>query len=45
MILNGTINLTGVQMPIASEVYNPILDELEENGITFFEEEMVLENH
>ncbi|MBI1837818.1 MAG: saccharopine dehydrogenase NADP-binding domain-containing protein [Flavobacteriia bacterium] len=39
MILNETLEITGVQMPISAEVYNPILKELEENGITFLEEE------
>ena len=38
-ILNGTISTPGVQLPITKEVYNPILKELAENGITFKEEE------
>ncbi|NJW53011.1 saccharopine dehydrogenase family protein [Salinimicrobium oceani] len=38
-ILNGTISTPGVQLPISKEVYDPILKELAENGITFREEE------
>lgn len=38
-ILNGTISTPGVQLPISKEVYEPILKELAENGITFKEEE------
>ncbi|WP_423820018.1 saccharopine dehydrogenase C-terminal domain-containing protein [Salinimicrobium sp. TIG7-5_MAKvit] len=38
-ILNGTISTPGVQLPITKEVYDPILKELAENGITFREEE------
>lgn len=36
-ILNGEIKTPGVQMPILKEVYQPILKELEENGIVFHE--------
>ena len=36
-ILNGTIKTPGVQIPISKEVYTPILEELEENGIKFSE--------
>ncbi|WGF93230.1 saccharopine dehydrogenase family protein [Aequorivita marisscotiae] len=39
-ILNGEINTPGVQRPIAKEVYEPILKELEENGVIFREEEV-----
>jgi saccharopine dehydrogenase-like NADP-dependent oxidoreductase len=39
MILNGTIKAKGVQMPLASEIYNPILNELESFGISFEEKE------
>ncbi len=38
-ILNGTISTPGVQLPITREVYEPILKELAENGISFREEE------
>jgi saccharopine dehydrogenase-like NADP-dependent oxidoreductase len=37
MVLNKQINLTGVHIPVIPEIYNPILDELEEIGITFKE--------
>jgi saccharopine dehydrogenase-like NADP-dependent oxidoreductase len=40
MILNNQISLIGVQIPIQSEVYNPILKELEEYGIQFKEDEL-----
>ena len=36
-ILNGNITKPGVQIPIAKEVYEPILKELKENGIIFNE--------
>jgi saccharopine dehydrogenase-like NADP-dependent oxidoreductase len=41
MILNGTLQSKGVQIPVLPEIYNPILDELELYGIKFIEEEMV----
>ncbi len=37
MILNKNINLTGVHIPVIPDIYNPILDELEEMGIKFDE--------
>ena len=39
-ILNGEITSPGVQLPIAKEVYEPILKELEEKGIVFMEEKV-----
>ena len=39
-ILNGDIKTPGVQLPIKKEVYDPILKELEEYGITFNEKEV-----
>jgi saccharopine dehydrogenase-like NADP-dependent oxidoreductase len=39
MILNGKMTRKGVQLPIYADVYNPILNELEEFGITFIESE------
>ncbi|MDE0599691.1 MAG: saccharopine dehydrogenase, partial [Dokdonia donghaensis] len=39
-ILNGEITTQGVQLPINREVYEPILKELEEYGITFKEYEV-----
>lgn len=40
LILLGKINLTGLHIPILPEIYNPVLEELNENGIIFFEEEV-----
>lgn len=37
LILQNKINLQGVQMPISPKVYNPILEELEDYGISFKE--------
>ncbi len=39
-ILNGDIKTPGVQLPIKKEVYEPILKELEDYGITFKEYEV-----
>lgn len=39
LVMNGTIQATGVQVPTQPEFYNPILKELEEYGIRFVEEE------
>lgn len=39
-ILNGEITTPGVQMPLAKEVYEPVLKELEEFGIIFNEKEV-----
>ncbi|MFN3755953.1 MAG: saccharopine dehydrogenase family protein [Flavobacterium sp.] len=40
LILNGKIKTPGVQMPIKSEVYEPLLKELESYGIVFTEKEV-----
>ncbi|UKN00612.1 saccharopine dehydrogenase NADP-binding domain-containing protein [Paracrocinitomix mangrovi] len=40
MILNGTIQMKGVQLPIHKEIYDPILDELETYDIKFTEKEI-----
>lgn len=37
MILNGKITAKGVKLPISANIYEPILDELEELGIVFTE--------
>ncbi|PNX49341.1 MAG: saccharopine dehydrogenase [Thermoplasmata archaeon M11B2D] len=37
MILQEQITLSGVHIPVVPEIYNPILDELEDLGITFME--------
>lgn len=39
MLLTGKIKLTGVHTPVIPELYNPILDELEQYGIVFTETE------
>jgi saccharopine dehydrogenase (NADP+, L-glutamate forming) len=38
LILNGEIESTGVKIPTTKDIYNPVLKELKENGITFIEE-------
>jgi saccharopine dehydrogenase-like NADP-dependent oxidoreductase len=35
LILNGTIQLTGLHIPVKKEIYEPVLKELEEYGIQF----------
>lgn len=40
MILNGTITTSGVHIPIEKEIYEPILDELENYGVHFSEKEV-----
>jgi saccharopine dehydrogenase-like NADP-dependent oxidoreductase len=42
LLLNGTIKGSGVRIPVKPDLYNPILDELEELGIKFVEETRVL---
>lgn len=37
LILNGTINLTGLQIPTSKEIYEPVLAELEKHDIRFTE--------
>lgn len=37
LILHGQIDLTGVQIPVVPEIYEPVLAELEELGIRFVE--------
>jgi hypothetical protein len=32
-ILEGDINLTGVHIPVIPEIYDPVLDELEQLGV------------
>lgn len=38
LILQGKVTLTGVHIPVMSEVYNPVLDELKDYGIDFIDE-------
>ena len=42
MILNGELNETGVTLPVQSEVYEPILEELQTFDIRFIEKEELL---
>ena len=44
MILNGTLTMKGVHIPVMKEVYHPILVELEAYGITFQEQTILLED-
>jgi saccharopine dehydrogenase-like NADP-dependent oxidoreductase len=37
LILNGTIKLTGLHIPTAKEIYEPVLKELEQYGVRFNE--------
>lgn len=37
LILNGTIGLKGIQVPVSKEVYEPVLNELAQHGIEFLE--------
>jgi saccharopine dehydrogenase-like NADP-dependent oxidoreductase len=43
MILNGEIAERGVMLPLQSHIYEPILEELNQNGISFNETETVQE--
>ncbi len=45
LILNGDINLSGVQVPTIKEIYKPVLKELEEHGIKFIKEKIVNEDY
>ncbi len=42
LILEGKINLKGVQIPVHKQVYEPVLKELERYGISFGENEVVI---
>ena len=37
LILNGTIAVKGLHIPVAKEIYEPVLKELEAHGIVFNE--------
>jgi saccharopine dehydrogenase-like NADP-dependent oxidoreductase len=43
MILNEEIMLNGVYIPVIPEIYNPILDELEQVGIKFIDEKKIID--
>ncbi len=40
LILSGAITATGVKRPVEKNIYEPVLKELEENGIQFTEEQI-----
>ena len=40
LILNGVIKSTGVRVPVSKDIYKPVLEELEQYGIRFIEEEI-----
>ena len=40
MILTGKISSTGVHIPIRKDIYEPVLEELEEYNIRFTEDEI-----
>tara|TARA_B000000475_G_scaffold173159_1_gene139249 strand:- start:28 stop:1350 length:1323 start_codon:yes stop_codon:yes gene_type:complete len=40
LILNGEIKSTGVKIPVSKDIYKPVLEELEQYGIRFIEEEI-----
>jgi len=44
LILEGKIKKTGVHIPVATDVYTPILKELEDYGIKFIEEMETISN-
>ncbi len=37
LILEGKLHLTGLHIPVLPEIYNPVLERLEEEGIRFHE--------
>ena len=43
LFLTGVIKQTGVIVPTMKDVYEPVLNELEEYGIVFVEEEIDLD--
>jgi hypothetical protein len=40
LILNGKIKLTGLHIPTAKEIYDPVLKELAANEVQFMEEQV-----
>jgi saccharopine dehydrogenase-like NADP-dependent oxidoreductase len=45
LILNGTLKATGIHIPISTEIYEPVLAELELYGIHFIEKTVVVEKN
>ncbi|GAG35914.1 unnamed protein product, partial [marine sediment metagenome] len=37
LILQGKIDLAGVQVPVVPEIYEPVLEELSQMGVSFTE--------
>jgi saccharopine dehydrogenase-like NADP-dependent oxidoreductase len=42
LLLTGKIDLTGVNLPVHKQIYEPVLEELSEYGITFEEKEYMM---
>ena len=45
LVLNGTIKLKGLHLPVRGEIYNPVLNELKKFGITFNEHTVSIDNY
>jgi saccharopine dehydrogenase-like NADP-dependent oxidoreductase len=45
LILQGRLKLTGVHVPTIKDIYQPVLDELQEYGIKFIEEQIAVEDY
>ncbi len=43
LILNGSLKLKGLQIPTAKEIYEPVLEELRQHGISFTESTIATE--
>ncbi len=43
LLMKGDLNLTGVHLPMHSDIYEPVLEELKRHGILFREEDYTLE--
>ena len=37
LILNGTINQSGIHIPVTKDIYDPVLAELSKHGVVFKE--------
>ncbi len=42
LLLEGKINLTGLQIPVIADIYEPVLAELQQHGIQFHENTVLL---
>lgn len=42
LLLTGKINLTGVNLPVSEQIFNPVLEELKQYGINFVEKEYMV---